>query len=418
MVHDRRLPFHELGPSMLSRSFTQLAWSNLAAQSAEQLSLAAVPIVAVLALGAGPGEIGLLGVAQTLPFMLMSIPFGLLADRTSRRRLMVGAEALRALTLLALVVAVLTGRLSIALLAVLGFLGAIGTVGFSVAAPALVPSLVPRDALPLANSRLELARSAAYTAGPALAGALVSWAGASAAFVLAAVLSASAASLLARLTEPVRAQAPARHPLLELQDGAVMVWRHPLLRPILLTAVAWNISWFVLQAAYVPYAVRVLGLSATAVGGTLATYGVGMIVGALLSARVLAAMPFGRAVQVGPAVSVLAAATMVATLAFPSGVLAAVSFFLFGVGPIVWTITSTTLRQTVTPSAMLGRVSAIFLTVNAGARPVGAALGGLVGASWGEPACLVLALAGFAVQALVIFGSPMGALKGLPAPAV
>jgi predicted MFS family arabinose efflux permease len=403
---------------MLSRSFTQLAWSNLAAQSAEQLSLAAVPIVAVLALGAGPGEIGLLGVAQTLPFMLMSIPFGLLADRTSRRRLMVGAEALRALTLLALVAAVLGDGLSIALLAVLGFLGAIGTVGFSVAAPALVPSLVPRDALPLANSRLELARSAAFMAGPALAGALVSWAGASAAFVLAAVLSASAVSLLARLIEPARAQAPARHPLLELQDGAVMVWRHPLLRPILLTAVAWNISWFVLQAAYVPYAVRVLGLSATAVGGTLATYGLGMIVGALLSAQVLAAMPFGRAVQVGPAVSVLAAATMVATLAFPSGVLAAVSFFLFGVGPIVWTITSTTLRQTVTPSAMLGRVSAIFLTVNAGARPVGAALGGLVGAWWGEPACLVLALAGFAVQALVIFSSPMGALKGLPAPAV
>lgn len=402
----------------LPRSFTRLAWSNLAAQSAEQLSLAALPLVAVLALGAGAGEIGLLGAAQTLPFLLLSIPFGLLADRTSRRRLMGLAEALRALTLLGLLAAILFDRLSIELLATLGFLGAIGTVGFSVAAPSLVPSLVPLEALARANGRLELARSAAFAAGPALAGALVSWAGASAAFVLAAMLSASAVVFLTGLAEPGRAQPAPRHPLLELRDGACFVWDQALLRPILLTAVAWNISWFVLQAAYVPYAVRLLGLSAGAVGITLASYGVGMVAGALLTARIVAAMPFGRAIQLGPAVSVLAALTMVATLAVPSGALAALAFFLFGAGPIVWTITSTTLRQTVTPAAMLGRVSAIFLTVNAGARPIGAGLGGFVGASWGEPACLVLALAGFIVQAWVIFASRVRDLQGLPAPAV
>ena len=79
----------------LPRSFTALAWSNLAAQSAEQLSLAAVPIVAVMALNAGPGEVGLLATAQTLPFLLLSIPLGLLADRGSRKRLMVLAELVR-----------------------------------------------------------------------------------------------------------------------------------------------------------------------------------------------------------------------------------------------------------------------------------------------------------------------------------
>ena len=78
------------------RSLTRLVGANLAAQSAEQLSLAAVPIVAVLALGAGPGEIGLLATAQTLPFLLLSIPLGLLADRTSRRTLMVVSELVRA----------------------------------------------------------------------------------------------------------------------------------------------------------------------------------------------------------------------------------------------------------------------------------------------------------------------------------
>jgi predicted MFS family arabinose efflux permease len=397
------------------RSLTRLVGSNLAAQSAEQLSLAAVPIVAVLALGAGPGEIGLLATAQTLPFLLLSIPLGLLADRASRRTLMVASELLRTLAFAGLLGLVLFNQLSLAGLAVLGFIGAIGTVGFSVAAPAILPALVPREALARANGRLELARSVAFAAGPALAGALVSWAGAPAAFVLAAVLSGSAVALLLGIIEPARAAPAQRHPLLELQDGARLVWRSELLRPILLTAVAWNISWFVLQAAYVPYAVRVLGLDAGGVGLTLAGYGVGMIVGALLAPRVMAALPFGRAIQVGPAVSVMAAATMVATLLLPSAALAFAAFFLFGAGPIIWTITSMTLRQTVTPGAMLGRVSALFLTVNMGARPVGAALGGFVGATWGEAACLVLALAGFGVQAGLIFKSRVSQLRQLPA---
>jgi MFS family permease len=126
----------------LPRPFANLAWSNLAAQSAEQLSLAAVPLVAVLALGAGAGEIGTLAAVQTLPFLLLSIPMGVLADRLPRRRLMIAAEGLRALSLLVLLAMVVSGRLSIAWLAVLGFFGAMGTVGFSVAAPALVPALV------------------------------------------------------------------------------------------------------------------------------------------------------------------------------------------------------------------------------------------------------------------------------------
>ena len=401
-------------PSALPRSFQNLAWSNLAAQSAEQLSLAAVPLVAVLMLGAGPGEIGFLAAVQTLPFLLVSMPLGLLADRMSRQRLMVWAEGLRAVSLVVLLGMVIAAKLSIAWLAVLGFLGAVGTVGFSVAAPALVPSLVPREALALANGRLELARSAAFTAGPALAGALVAWAGASAAFVLAAVLSVAAVALLLRLTEAPRPSAAPRHPLLEVKDGARFVWQHELLRPMAITGAVFNISWFVLQAGYVPYAVRVLGLGAEAVGLTLAMYGAGMVVGALLTSRVVARLRFGRAIQVGPAVAVIAAGVMAATLVFPLASLAALSFFLFGAGPMVWVITSTTLRQSVVPSTMLGRVSAVFLTINSGARPIGAALGGVVGAAWGEPACLLLALAGFALQAVIIFASRVTALHRLP----
>src|SRR3981189_3414306 len=105
----------------LPASFNRLAWSNLAAQSAEQVGLAAAPIVAVVALGAGAGATGLLQTAQTLPFLLLSIPAGVLADRMSRRRLMVTAEALRAASLTGVLALAALQGLSVPLLALLGF---------------------------------------------------------------------------------------------------------------------------------------------------------------------------------------------------------------------------------------------------------------------------------------------------------
>jgi len=400
----------------LSASFRRLAWSNLLAQSAEQLSLAAVPIVAVLLLKAGPGEIGLLASIQSLPFLLLSMPLGLLADRTSRTRLMALAETLRALALLLLLALIVTGNVSIAALAIIGFIAAVGTVAFSVAAPSLVPALVQVDGLAQANGRLELARSAAFAAGPALAGALIAWTGASAAFVLSGMLSVAAVLCLRGIAEPARAPMPARHPLLELQDGAKWVWQSDLLRPMMFCSIAWNISWFMLQAAYVPYAIHNLGLDASGVGVTLALYGVGMIVGALLAPRVVRALPFGQAILLGPYFSVLAALTMAMTLFWPHGWLAALSYFFFGAGPIIWTITSTTLRQTVTPRAMIGRVTSINIVASTGARPLGAALGGLVGVSFPVSVSLWCVVLGFGLQAIIISASRVRTLKRLPDP--
>ena len=400
----------------LSASFRRLAWSNLLAQSAEQLSLAAVPIVAVLLLKAGPGEIGLLASIQSLPFLLLSMPLGLLADRTSRTRLMALAETLRALALLLLLALIVTGNVSIAALAIIGFIAAVGTVAFSVAAPSLVPALVPVEGLAQANGRLELARSAAFAAGPALAGALIAWTGASAAFVLSGMLSVAAVLCLRGITEPARAAMPARHPLLELQDGAKWVWQSDLLRPMMFCSIVWNISWFMLQAAYVPYAIHDLGLDASGVGITLALYGVGMIVGALLAPRVVRALPFGQAILLGPYFSVLAAITMALTLFWPQGWLAGLSYFFFGVGPIIWTITSTTLRQTVTPRAMIGRVTSINIVASTGARPLGAALGGVLGVSFPVSVSLWCVVLGFGLQAIIISASKVRTLKRLPEP--
>ena len=195
--------------------------------------------------------------------------------------------------------------------------------------------------------------------------------------------------MLWRLHEPPRTPAAPRHPLLELRDGALLVWRHALLRPILLTAVAWNIAWFVLQAAYVPYAMRALGLSASAVGLTLACYGAGMVAGALLAPRLVAGLSFGHAILLGPLVSVAAMATMVATLLLAAGRAGGrCPSFCSASGRSSGPSPRPRCARRVTPGAMLGRVSAMFLTVNMGARPLGAALGGMVGAHWGEaPAC-------------------------------
>ena len=90
-----------------------------------------------------------------------------------------------------------------------------------------------------------------------------------------------------------------------------------------------------------------------------------------------------------------------------------VSSFLFGAGPIVWVISTTTLRQTVTPEGLLGRVSALFMTANSGARPIGAAIGGVIGAFAGPTACIVVAAIGFVLQAVIIVASRAARLERL-----
>lgn len=399
----------------LSGPFQRLAWSNLAAQFAEQIGLAAAPLVAVLVFAADAGETGLLQTAQTLPFLLLSLPAGVLADRVSRRGMMTVAEALRAISLLCVLLLYLSGLLSLPLLAVLGFLGATGTVVYSVSASSLVPALVPRAWLSRANGRLELARSSALAAGPSVAGVVVGGVGAPAAYVFAVMLSTIAVILLAGLPEPERPVQTKRHVLHDLREGAGFVLAHPLLRPMFLTAVIFNIAWFVLQAIYVVYAVRELGLSAAGVGTTLSIYGLGMVAGALITPRLSTGLPFGRLLVLGPLSGVLGSLVMVLTMRMHSGLLAGIAFFLFGVGPIIWTIASTTLRQAIAPAHLLGRVSALMMISSFGARPVGAAIGAFIGARYGSAACIMAAAVGFLAQFAVISLSPVWRLNALPA---
>jgi predicted MFS family arabinose efflux permease len=398
---------------LLPPTFNRLAWSNLAAQSAEQVALAAAPIVAVLLLGAGAGETGLLQTALTLPFVLFAIPAGLLADRLSRRWLMAGAEALRAGALLAILAALWFGLLNLPLLGLLGFVAVCGTVVYSVATPSLVPSLVAPASLPAANARIELARTVAFASGPALGGLLVGWTGAGPAFGFAAALSIIAVVLLAGIFEPARQAISRRHPLQEIREGAAFVFHHPLLRPVFVTQFIFGTAWFVILAVFVPYGVHHLGLSAAGVGTTLAMYGVGMVAGALSATRVMRWLPFGSVIGLGPVTGFVASAVIALTTVFPTPLLAGLGFFLLGAGPILWVISTTTLRQSVTPPRLLGRVSAINI-MSYGARPLGAGLGALVGGVFGAEACLYLAVAGFAVQMLVILMSQAVSLARQP----
>jgi MFS family permease len=207
-------------------------------QSGEQIALAAAPILAVLAFGAGAGETGLLQTALTLPFLLGAIPAGLMVDHMPRRQLMAAAEVLRAVCLFIVLPLIQMQALTWPLLALLGFLAICANVVFSVAAPALVRDLVTDRELAVANARVELARTTAFAGGPALGGLLVGWAGPIAAFGVAAIFSTLAAVLLSGIQEPARRPPARRHPLADIKAGAVFVLAHPMLRPVFVTQFA------------------------------------------------------------------------------------------------------------------------------------------------------------------------------------
>jgi predicted MFS family arabinose efflux permease len=179
------------------------------------------------------------------------------------------------------------------------------------------------------------------------------------------------------------------------------------------TQFIFNTGSFLVLAVFVPYAVRRLGLTATGVGTTLAMYGVGMVVGALAATRVMKRLAFGTVIGLGPVTGFVAAAVMALTTIAPTPLLAGLSFFLLGAGPILWVISTTTLRQSVTPARLLGRVSAINI-LSYGARPLGSAIGAVIGGLYGAETCLYLAVAIFGAQALVILLSPAVSLPRQP----
>lgn len=397
----------------LSSNFRKISWSNLFAQFSEQIALAAAPLAAVLLLGAGPSETAWLQTSQTLPFLLLSIPVGLIVDRASRRKLMMGAEMIRAISLIVIFLFLITHTITFNLLAILGFLGAVGTVAYSVATPAYIPTIIPKDKLVAANRWLELTRSVAFAGGPAIGGAIVGYMGASMAYILAIVLSIFAFMMLMFLPEEVIIRRREKHIFHDLAEGVIFIVKNNYLRPVLFAAVFFNTSWFITQGIFVGYAATYLTQNVVHIGFVISLYGAGMVIGALIIKYIPNTVPYGLIIMLGPIGGLIASVAMLSTIWFPSLYLAGVSYFLFGVGPVIWAITTMSLRQTVTPGDMMGRVSALILTVTFGARPVGSAIGALLAMHYSVEICLWVATIGFLIQFIIVSFSSIPKLQNL-----
>ncbi|WP_322881919.1 MFS transporter [Pandoraea sputorum] len=402
---------------------TSLSRANLAAQFSEQMTLAVIPIVAVIALQASAQQTASLQAATTLPFLLLSLPAGVLADRYRRKPLMIATELLRAVALLLLFALFQMKWLSLTALGVLGFAMASGTVVFGAAAPSLVAMLVGPAHLLAANRRLETARSVAFTAGPAIGGVLAGVASGTFAFAAALALSLGSAFWLSRLPEEAPRAPSHRDFKRELAQGIRFIATNAYLRSIVATAFVFNTSWYLLLAIFAYYAIDTLAFSAQAVGAALGVYGFGMVCGAIGYTRIAQRLPFGRQILLGPVCAAVAALLMASTSMLAVGdkhgtahVLVFVAFFLFGFGPIVWTISTTSLRQVVTPGGLIARVSAATMTATFGARPLGAFLGAWVASSLGIKACLIAMALGFALQLAIILRSPAARLRSLTSP--
>lgn len=396
-----------------TKLFGKIAWSNLFAQMSEQVALATAPLVAVLLLRATASDTAWLQMMQTLPFLMISPFIGILADRYSARNLMISAEITRAVVLSLIFVLLFSQQFTLPLLALLGFMGAVGTVMYSVATPTYVPAVIPKTELLSANRWIELVRSLSYTAGPALGGVLVGYVGAPSAYISAIILSIVAFSLLLCLPKEDKIKPQSRSIFKDLYEGAQFIIQHPLLRPVLLTALFFNTSWFIIQGVFVAYATTHIGLAPTQIGFAIAVYGGGMIIGAI-GLRYLSHLPYGALVLIGPCSGLLGAIAFLATVWFPSIGWVWLGYFLFGAGPTIWTVSTVSLRQAVTPSHLMGRVSALLLTTSFGARPIGSAIAAIVAIRFGVEYCLWLAWLGFILQLLVLLISKIPSLKVLP----
>lgn len=383
----------------------------------DQVALLALPLVAALVLGVGPVEMGWLTMAATIPFFLFGLPAGVWIDRLPRRSVMIAGSLLRATALLAVPVSALLGVLSLPLLMTGAALAGIGMVFFDVAAQSAIPALVERDRLMRANSRFEIGRAGATSGGPGLAGVLAGAIGPAMAVLACGLADLAAAAFAWRISKPAAPTAPVvrRSFASDLAEGMRFLLGEPSLRALALCSLTWNIALFAMNTLLVLYLARGLGLSATAIGLVFAVDGIGMVLGAMASPAIERRIGLGRSIVLGPVVGVVGIGLILAATPATAIPLLVAGRFLFGFGPVVFSVTQTSLRQSVTPSHLLGRVNASLRWLTWGFRPVGALLGGLVGEIWGLYAGVSLACLGLALCLVPLVISPVPRLERLQA---
>ena len=403
-----------------NRDFLVLWTGDTISQFGSQFTQLAVPLAAVLTLGATALEVGLLEAAGFLPFLLIGLPAGVWVDRVRRRPVMILADLGRLLALATIPLASAFATLTLIHLAAVVVVVGVCTVFFDVAYAGLLPGLVRRSQLPDANGKLQASQSAGQVAGPGLAGAVVGAFGAPAALGIdAATFGVSAAALLGlRQREPKPEPKPAgeRSMRRELGEGIRYLRRHPLLRPIASCTATFNFAGGISGAVLTIFQVRTLGLAPTAIGLIFAVANVGTLLGALVATRLAKALGIGRAIVVAGVCSGLGGIGIpLATRATAVPVLV-VSSALIGFGAVAYNVNQVSLRQSITPDRMLGRMTATMRFVVLGVLPIGAVLGGIAGGVFGIRTTLWISAAIASVSVVWVMLSPVAKLTTVPDP--
>jgi MFS family permease len=373
-------------------------------------------LTAVIALHARPAEVGRLAAMAAAPALVVGLLAGGLVDRTRRRPLLIFADFARAILLLAVPVLALTHRLHMAELLIVAAAVAGLTVIFDMADHAYLPALVVRPQLMEANSRLGATESVAEIGGPALAGALVSALTAPIAIALNAVTYLVSAGIL--LTITTKEPAPPIHAVAgdwrsDFGEGFKLATGDERIRPRFLAASSSGLFGAFFLALYIVFAIDQLGLTPGMLGLTIAVGGVGSLIGAALASR------FGARLGLGPALIIAGALNALFSLFIPlagGGQLRAMILLmaaqLFGdAAGTAWLIYAKTLRQSLLPPEVLGRVAGAFTAASGLAAVVGALVGGELGQRLGSRPTLLIACVGLALAPAFCLASPLRRLR-------
>ncbi|WBC21383.1 MULTISPECIES: MFS transporter [unclassified Solwaraspora] len=397
--------------------FRRFFGATVAGQLADRFVYLALPLVAILWLDADEFAVGVLTAMTTAGSLLIGLPAGAWVDRWRKRPVMVNTDLLRAALLMTLPLAWWADALSIWLLYAIALGHGLLTVLFEVGYTSYVPTLVGRDHLVEANSRIAAVRSAVSISGPGLAGPLVGWLGAPLTLIVSAagMLLSALGMLRIRTVEVVRPEATDRQLIREVAEGLRFVLGHRLLRPMLFTDGFFSLFLVVYQTMLLVFLARQLDLSTSGIGSVLSAMACGGFVGALMAGRLIARVGPGPAIWLAPLCTAPAAALLPATsVGWPTW-LAVAGLALLSFGGVVRLVAQAGLQQSITPDRLLGRMSATVRFVQWGSMPVAALLGGALGGLFGASAVLWIGTAGMTAAFLPALLSPLRATYRLPA---
>ncbi|GIH03749.1 MFS transporter [Rhizocola hellebori] len=406
----------EIRPAPLwrDRRFRTFWVGDTVSQFGDRISELAIPFIAVTMLAATPGQVGVLTAAIWTPNLLAVLIGAWVDQRPVKRRLMIAADVLRAVTLLSIPVAYAAGVLTLAQLVVAGLLTGIGQVLFGMAYQTFYVSLVPSESYVDANSKLSMSRGVSFIAGPAAAGGLIQALTAPVAVVADALSFLVSAVLVSRIKAQEPPPAPAGPSTWRLAvDGMKVVFVQPILRASLGCTATVNFFTFIANALMILFASRELGLSAGAIGLAFGVGATGSVVGAAITPRISRVLGVGRTAIVGAAVFPLplAFAALASGSDLQKTALLAGLEFVSGVGVMLMDINLNAVLTRATPEGARGRRAGAYSAINYGIRPVGALVGGFAGAAIGLRPCLVIAGIGGALCALWLLASPVRNLR-------